>query len=162
MTDYTDPDLQTWERIQIFNAQHGDNAIRIGHYFYYADGAIRDVDPAGVLQEPLPDPLERSKMILRYFDEKLRIKVKEFDTLKEQLLADENSWSDADANQRRLTKLQQAVRRTQKELDAAQAEYNKHDPHHVKPPEVQRRARMRANTEIRRKKFRDSISAIEI
>ena len=160
--DYAANDLETWERIQIFNGQHGDNALKIGGYFYYADGAMRDVNPAGVLQEPLPDPLGRSRTTLRYFEEKLRLKVDEFDTFKKQLLGDENSWANAVENQKRLTGLQQTVKRTQRERDDAQAEYNKHNPQHATPHEAQRRANLRAATEIRRKKFRDTVAEIEI
>jgi len=162
MIDYTDPDLQTWERIAAFDEQHGKTGLRVGNWIYYADGAVRDVNPQGALQEPLPNLVERYKCIIRHFEEKLRLKVNEFDAIRNGLLANENGWANEAENKRRLTACQQSVRSIQKELDNARAEYNKHNPRHVAPNEVKRRAEMLAMTAARRRRFRDTIKAIEI
>ena len=64
-----------------------DGFIIVQNWVYYIDGACRENHLYGQLKDPPKDPLERAKMIHRFYEMKLEPAVREFTTFKRSLIA---------------------------------------------------------------------------
>ena len=81
--DYTEQK----SRIQQFDEMHGNFILMDGgSWLLFQDGAMRQSNRDGLLQEPSPDPCVRLKAILKFWSIKLQLAVQEFDAVKNQHL----------------------------------------------------------------------------
>ena len=116
------------QRVNTFHAAHGSECYELDGFYWYADGARRDVDLLGLLAEPpsvrygeSPDRVEYTLAVykLNFFKGKLAVAVRDFTQLQEQLY-----WSppaDEDAALKKLNELKAVVEARNKELRVAQA-----------------------------------------
>ena len=74
------------ERVKKFDAEHGDFVIINGRILF-ADGAMREVNPWGCLQDPPADSFECAKRICRFCERKLQLAIEEFEHFKHNFLA---------------------------------------------------------------------------
>src|ERR1051325_9437780 len=87
----TDPNsLNISARIKSFHERHGGECVSDGAMYFYADGAMRDVMPIGVLMEPpVPSDPEKEYQLrhnqLRYHQLRHAAAVDAFNELDEQL-----------------------------------------------------------------------------
>lgn len=72
-------------RIEAFDKEHGGNAVRFQGWYWYANGARRDVEPLGALIPPPEDEYELCTNLLRYEQARHAKAVHGFEKLKEQL-----------------------------------------------------------------------------
>lgn len=110
------------QRIADFHKKHGGECYTDDTYFYYPDGAYRDVDRLGLLAEP-PDKhtpegeYKRARFILKFHKLKLSKKVEAFDSLNTRLA----HLASADMLAlEQLSKLQKEVIQQQAEVRAAE------------------------------------------
>jgi hypothetical protein len=79
-------DMTPRQRVEHFDKRHGGDAIEIDHWLYFSDGAMRELNPLGLLAEPPAEPYDAAKIRLRYHEEKLRRASRAFDERKAWLL----------------------------------------------------------------------------
>ena len=72
--------------VEAFHDRHGRDCIQINSWFYYSDGAQRDIDLQGALVEPSADDYERCKSIKIYYEELLRRATAEFEQIRSDML----------------------------------------------------------------------------
>jgi len=73
-------------RVRAFDLLHGDFIVHNG-WIYFADGAIRELNPMGPLCEPPTNPIECQKKIVWFWEKKLELAVEEFSVTKRSMLA---------------------------------------------------------------------------
>lgn len=103
-------------RIAEFDKRHGGNPVLYGEWFFYANGAVREVDPLGALIPPPDDEYARLTNIVRYYQARLFKAVREFDAAKESLMM--AACPDGEALDR-LKKLQGVVGERNKAVEQA-------------------------------------------
>lgn len=152
------------DRIANFEKIHGGAEVAIddGTWVYYPDGALREVNYLGAMHEPDADPEKRCRRIVFYYELLLDRKVREFDTYKQMLLENPNSYPDQDANIARLKKLRGGVRRVTAKWRTAVAELEKHQPGYVSPEEREAHERTMAATRAAQEQYRAAIKAVTI
>lgn len=119
------------QRVNEFHLRHGGECYELDGYFWYSNGARRDVDLLGLLAEPpslpaFPTPMKADRVEydlacykLNFFKAKLAVAERDFEALKEKLY-----WSppaDEDAAIAKLNELKEAVAARNRELRKAQA-----------------------------------------
>jgi hypothetical protein len=112
-------------RIQEFHERHGGECYPDGGYYWYANGAHREVNPLGALIEPAETSNDRGKYELaeaklNFHKAKLNAAVREFQDLKEDL----RFWTPNDGGEaafKRLKELRSIVQRGQEDVRKAQA-----------------------------------------
>jgi hypothetical protein len=73
-------------RIEHFDVSHGLDCVVLNGWLLFADGAMRELNPMGLLKEPKADAYECSKDVCLFYETKLFFAVEEFSTLKNNLL----------------------------------------------------------------------------
>jgi len=73
-------------RINEFDQRNGGDPVFYQDCFFYRNGAYRDSNPLGLLADPSTDEYTRLGNIVRYHQGRLAEAVREFDSLKEQLM----------------------------------------------------------------------------
>ncbi len=71
--------------IEQFDAQNGDDAIRIGNTLLYSNGAFREDVAYGVMAGPHKDPIENGRLRVRYREEVLKRTTDRFNDLHDRL-----------------------------------------------------------------------------
>lgn len=152
--------FEVQKRISEFSDRHGRFA-RVGNWIYHEDGANRDINSLGPLNEPPHDPVQRCRNIVKYRQEVLDRMVREFDVLKRKLKEDASGWADEEENVKRLVRLRRMVRLRQKQLAEAQDNLQRAMP--GPSPERERILRQsEAATEDARNRYRNRIDGIHI
>lgn len=113
-----------------FDRQHGD-AVVMGNWLLYCDGALRELTAVGATIEPPRDNIERRKLIVKYREVKLELAVEEFRVLKRELIRKgkqavkgvENAPTEDDV--KKLKELQSKVRKCQVLLADEKKELNR-------------------------------------
>ncbi|MBA4411586.1 MAG: hypothetical protein C0397_19485 [Odoribacter sp.] len=70
------------ERVSAFDKQHG-SFVRLEDYLLFEDGAMREVNPMGLLASPPKDNYQRTRLICKYYQRRLDLAVEEFDERKQ-------------------------------------------------------------------------------
>jgi hypothetical protein len=122
------------QRVKQFDLEHGDDPVRIGFYYHFRDGAMREVNVMGRLMDPPEDGYERDKLIVRYWQARVDQAVKNFDRKKTELrqraeyVLEEASRPNGippappdEEDLAALKVLQNVVKRLHRKLDAAKA-----------------------------------------
>ena len=148
------------KRIDAFEARHG-TPVRAGGWVYFADGATRDGNQMGPMNEPPREPIFRCRNIVRYHQILLDRQVREFDELKEQSKGD-SGVSNAEENILQLKRLRCNVRQRQRKLEAAQLELKKVMPGYLPPAEAERRRQADAAHEAAKDQYRKRLDEINI
>ncbi len=124
---------------QQFMAAHGEYvALEGGFRYVFADGALMDRDPMGITAEPPEDPLEKARLIVKFWDAKLKRAILDFEEMKEELkgraIAARRSGYEppCDEDLQPLVKLQKTCTALQRKLVAAQAEVEARVPARIK------------------------------
>jgi hypothetical protein len=73
-------------RVDEFDRRNGRGAVMYNDWFFYANGAMRELMAIGVMIDPPEDDFQRLTNILRYHQARHAIAVREFDNLKNELL----------------------------------------------------------------------------
>lgn len=73
-------------RIAEFDKRNGSNPVLMGGWWWYANGAVRELEPLGALIDPPRDEYDRLRNILRYHQARLNHAVRDFDNFKDQLM----------------------------------------------------------------------------
>jgi len=117
------------QRVKAFDAYHGgDEAIRVGEEVLFPDGAKREANPLGLLDDGPTDPHLRAKRILRYHEIRLRRAVRDFENERDGMIALAKSHLQssrtpepppAEETVERLKQLRRAVRLRQKAVHEA-------------------------------------------
>jgi hypothetical protein len=111
------------QRIKEFHQRHGGECYSDGHFYFYANGAYRDVNPFGVLADP-PDTRtsdgerQRAQNIFKFYRFKLAAAVREFDELNTRLA--HLIPADEETELFKLKELQKKVNACKAELQKAQ------------------------------------------
>ena len=150
--------FEVQKRIREFSERHG-RFVRVGNWIYHEDGANRDINSLGPLNEPPRDPVQRCRNIVKYRQEVLDRMVQEFDELKRKLKEDANGWADEEENVKRLERQRRMVRLRQKQLAEAKDNLRRVMP--GPSPEQERILRqIEAETEAARHRYRNRLDGI--
>jgi hypothetical protein len=74
-------------RVRTFDERHGDFVLLEDDYLYFADGARRERNPLGLLDDGPTDPVKRQKRIVFFWEKKLELAIEEFSVRKRSMLA---------------------------------------------------------------------------
>lgn len=107
-----------------FDRLHGVEKYSDGQFYFFRDGAYRDVDAAGVLAPPpiaktRHGQLQLATNILRFYQLRLKKAVAEYDELNTRLA--HQLPTDEEVQLRRLRELQQTIDARNRDVEAAQA-----------------------------------------
>jgi len=142
-------------RIKEFHQRQGSNAARLGEWWFYSNGAAREVDVQGALLDPPADQYSRLANILNYHRARRQKVVREFDALHQRLLM----LAEPDGEGlSRLKELQSVI--GQLNADVQQAEQAL-----ANTPEGKRREHARrtaAEDQEKRAAFRNELKAVRI
>ena len=113
-----------------FDAEHTADgpAVVDGSWVYYPDGATREVNPLGALQQPPAREDFRTKRIAHYYGVVMERLAEEFDEAKEQALNDTDG--DHDEKVRRLRRLRHRVRQAEARYSKAKEAHERTLPTH--------------------------------
>jgi hypothetical protein len=153
------------ERIEKFDAEHGNDGIVIDGWLLFSDGAMRELSPLGMMRKVPNDIFKAAKLKVHYWEAKLGLAVEEFSTFKKNLL----SRAKAALNQRycppppppeaieKLKKLKAKVEGFQAKLVEAENNVENAKPDNMKRAE-------QADEDSRRKNedFANTIMSIEV
>lgn len=152
--------IDVQRRIAAFDQMHG-TPVRSGVWVYYADGATRDGNQLGPMNEPPKEPMLRCRNIVRYHQILLDRKVREFDELKDQL-REGNGWVNEKENLKRLRRARHAVKTHKQNLEAAELELKRNMPGYLPPEEQAKRRQSEAETEAARNQYHKNLDEINI
>ena len=145
-------------RIAGFERAHGDSILHNG-WIYFQDGAVRELNPLGLLAEPPEDPWKLAVRIRDYWQLKMAVATEAFDLRKKQFLQSAKSHLHeehsvgappvgADAAAAELNVLKQAVVKAKAGLDAALAECARAEPEGLKRGRERNDVNRQANQEL--------------
>lgn len=147
-------------RIDEFSSRHG-SSVMVDGWVYYADGATRDGNSLGPMNEPPRDAVLRCRNIVKYRQTILDRKVREFDELKCQLKEDTCGWTDEEKNVRRLERHRRLIRLRRKQLKDAKQDLRRAMT--GPSPEQERISQQAiADTEAARHRYRNKLDGIHI
>lgn len=141
------------QRIQQFDLRNGSDAITIGGWLVYSNGAMRETNPLGPLIDPPAQPYECCKVQVQYHEALVRRAVVEFDALKQSLLAralanlraQQSPGPPGDAEVQRLEELRKVVRRRNAHLKRARERLEDSMPGAMQRAATQDAANRRSN-----------------
>jgi hypothetical protein len=153
---------------QQFNLKHGDDGIIIKGYVYFSDGATREANSYGLLSDPPYNSEERCKLILYYWEERLRRAIAFFDEQKGNLVSQARGNlheevctppppCDTEWAVQQLKKVQDAVKEVQKKRDEARMNLEKVTPKW----KIERAIQAQANKE-KNQQFLAAVISIEV
>jgi hypothetical protein len=131
------------QRVHQFHVKHGEDCIYIKGWYYYSDGATRDANIEGIMEEPPQDLQLKYRYQVLYHRELLQRAIKNFDDHKNHLLmhakVNLNGGSDTPCPRvtpeeatERLRELQTIVKLRQIKLDDILAKQHEMLPNHIK------------------------------
>jgi hypothetical protein len=151
------------ERVAKFDNRHGAFVV-IGNWVIFADGAKRECNPLGPLNEPPEDDWERAKIINQYWQHKLELAVEEFDLHKSSLLRMAKAHSretftppPPEEALAKLTELKKKVMKLRVKANDAEAAVEEAVPENIK-----QRAEEAEENRQRQQDFVNRLSKIEI
>lgn len=111
-------------KVAAFDKRHGGNPVPLNSWFYYSNGAMREMWTLGALCEPPENDFERLTNVLRYHQARHRQAVEAFEECKEQLLMsggeDREGFDRLKELQAIVGERNQAVRDAQAQVDATE------------------------------------------
>lgn len=149
------------QRAAVFDKMHGES-VRDNFWQYHADGATREVNPAGAFMEPPENPRERQNKIVYFHKLRLEQAVRDFDTVKKEFRENPNTHTKWEENLEDLKALQEEVRTFQKELADAQEALRRLTPGYRTPEEEAETARTNAAIAAAKSDYLSSLDAIQI
>jgi hypothetical protein len=154
------------ESAREFHVRQGGDCVEVGEgveaVFVYSNGATQE-RRGGVRNEPPQDPHELAKLVLRYWEERVRQATEEFDTLKENLSLAARSAIDRGfppppaSELDKLHELKATVRTLQKRLAQARKEAER-----TVPAEKRRVQKVKALNQAEGDQFLGSLKNIKL
>lgn len=152
------------QRAAVFDKMHGglENAVHDATWNYYADGAVREINPAGVLMEPPENPRERQNKIVYFHKLRVAKAVRRFDTVKAEFRENPTTYTKWEENLEDLKALQEEVQTFQKDLETAQEALRRLTPGYRTPEEEAETARRNADIAAAKSNYLSALDAIQI
>ncbi|MCE9530984.1 MAG: hypothetical protein K8T89_07655 [Planctomycetes bacterium] len=155
-------------RVKQFEIQHGDDAVFIGGWFVFSDGAMRERNPEGALMDPPSNPRECCKIKLDYQTKRLEQAISAFEELQAALRVKTDEavkWANAkappapptDQDIQELKRLQGVVKQRRKIWEQARADYDA-----SVPKQIQERGNRAVGHQERATSVRAQIDRIKI
>lgn len=112
-------------RVRAFDTENGRDCIRLGGMLVYSNGARRDPDPLGPLIDPPDNDYERNRIVVQYWEERVRRARGAFQKLKRKCQHDaddpELPVEDTEGAVQQLTTLRAEIKATEAQLRDAKA-----------------------------------------
>jgi len=134
------------ERVKRFDERHGESIVD-GGWIRFPDGAQREVNPMGALQDPPDDPYQRAKRVLSYHRLRLQRATDAFGNRRMELVKHAKTMLNsrtsgpplvtAEEAKRELERLRQRVQEAKAGYDAAKAALEEVKPASLKARESQ-------------------------
>ena len=148
-----------------FDAAHGHDFVSVGengHWFLYADGAMRENSPYGAAIQPPKNRFERAKLILQHREVWLARAVKALNDYQEKLLADDFAYTGQKYHLRELERLMAIVDERKKAVLIARRNKKRADPNYVPRAERIRIENERSHNAAHREAFREKVKRTQV
>lgn len=138
-----------------FTIKSGNDCINIGSgWLLFSNGATMERSPYGVTRDPPTDEFERSKLVVKYYEELARRAVDAFQELRTELrnaVHASRTYGNPPPAQSRLDQLREFQKRAQTytaKLAAARKEMEKATPDHIKQGDASKALTMQVNDQF--------------